>query len=188
MLMIEISFSGRGGQGVVLASQMLGLAFFKSGRYPQCYSVFGGERRGAPLASFLRVDNDKILLKCEIKNPSDFICFDDSLFDADAVRSMLKPGGSILINTRRSREAFTDLSSYKLGLVDGLAVARQAGLDRFFNTAMVGAYGSFSGSLEIDPILEAVREMTPANPANNIKAARLAFDQVQTIEPGDTNG
>jgi len=188
MLMIEISFSGRGGQGVVLASQMLGLAFFKSGRYPQCYSVFGGERRGAPLASFLRVDNRKILLKCEIKNPSDFICFDDSLFDSDTVRSRLKPGGSILINTRRSREAFTDLSSYKLGLVDGWAIARQAGLDRFFNTAMVGAYGAFSGSLDIDPILEAVREMTPANPANNIKAARLAYDQVQIIAPGGKNG
>jgi Pyruvate ferredoxin/flavodoxin oxidoreductase len=70
--MIEISFSGRGGQGVVLASQMLGLAFFKAGEYPQCYSVFGGERRGAPPASFLRVDQRKILLKCEIKNPSDF--------------------------------------------------------------------------------------------------------------------
>jgi Pyruvate/2-oxoacid:ferredoxin oxidoreductase gamma subunit len=28
--MIEISFSGRGGQGVVLASQMPGLAFFKA--------------------------------------------------------------------------------------------------------------------------------------------------------------
>jgi 2-oxoacid:acceptor oxidoreductase gamma subunit (pyruvate/2-ketoisovalerate family) len=186
--MIEISFSGRGGQGVVLASQMLGLAFFKAGKYPQCYSVFGGERRGAPLASFLRVDERKILLKCEIKNPSDFICFDDSLFDPAAVRSMLKPGGSILINTRRGREAFSELSAFKLGLVDGLAVARQAGLERFYNTAMVGAYGAFSGYLAREPILEAVREMTPANPDNNVKAAGLAYDQVQTIEPGGPHG
>jgi 2-oxoacid:acceptor oxidoreductase gamma subunit (pyruvate/2-ketoisovalerate family) len=186
--MIEISFSGRGGQGVVLASQMLGLAFFKAGKYPQCYSVFGGERRGAPLASFLRVDDRKILLKCEIKNPSDFISFDDSLFDPATVCSMLKPGGSILINTRRSREAFSELSAYKLGLVDGLAVARQAGLDRFYNTAMVGAYGAFSGYLARDPILEAVRELTPADPENNVKAASLAFDQVQIIEPGGAHG
>jgi 2-oxoacid:acceptor oxidoreductase gamma subunit (pyruvate/2-ketoisovalerate family) len=182
--MIEISFSGRGGQGVVLASQMLGLAFFKAGKYPQCYSVFGGERRGAPLASFLRVDDRKILLKCEIKQPSDFICFDDSLFDAVTVRSMLKPGGSILINTHRSPEAFSKLSTYKLGIVDGLAVARQAGLDRFYNTAMIGAYGSFSGYLEIEPILEAVREMSPADPDINAQAARLAFEKVQIIEPG----
>ena len=182
--MIEISFSGRGGQGVVLASQMLGLAFFKSGKYPQCYSVFGGERRGAPLASFLRVDDRKILLKCEIKNPSDFICFDESLFDPAAVESKLKPGGSILINTRRPPETFTGLSSYKLGFVDGLAVARQAGVAPYYNTAMVGAYGSFSGHVGLDPILEAVREMTPASPESNAEAARLAFDQVQIIEAG----
>jgi len=186
--MIEISFSGRGGQGVVLASQMLGLAFFKAGKYPQCYSVFGGERRGAPLASFLRVDERKILLKCEIKNPSDFICFDDSLFDPAVVQSMLKRGGNILINTRRGREAFSELSAFNLGLVDGLDVARQAGLERFYNAAMVGAYGAFSGYLTREPILEAVREMIPADPEKNVAAAALAFDQVQTIEPGDAHG
>lgn len=49
--MIEIKFSGRGGQGVVIASQMLGMAFFKDGHYPQCYSVFGGEGRGAPFVN-----------------------------------------------------------------------------------------------------------------------------------------
>jgi Pyruvate/2-oxoacid:ferredoxin oxidoreductase gamma subunit len=80
--MIEISFSGRGGKGVVIASQMLGLAFFKAGKYPQCYSVFWGERRGAPLASFLRVDERKILPKCETKNLSEFICFEDGILDA----------------------------------------------------------------------------------------------------------
>jgi len=29
-----------------------------------------------------------------------------------------------------------------------------------------------------------VREMTPASPELNAEAARLAFDQVETIEPG----
>ena len=108
--MIEISFSGRGGQGVVIASQILGMAFFKAGHYPQCYSVFGGERRGAPLASFLRVDSQKILLKCEIKHPNEFICFDESLLDPEEVRAQLVPGGNILINTRKGPEAFSDLA------------------------------------------------------------------------------
>ncbi len=182
--MIEVSFSGRGGQGVVIASQMLGLAFFKAGKYPQCYSVFGGERRGAPLTSFLRVDDRKILLKCEIKNPGEFICFDDSLLDPVALKALVKPGGSIMINTRSGPQNFADLSAYKLGLVDAAGVARQAGLDRFCNTAMVGAYGAFSGHLEIEPILEAVREMSPANPEINAEAARLAFGQVRVIAPG----
>ncbi len=80
--MDEIKFYGRGGQGVVMASQMLGFAFFKAGFYPQCFSIFGGERRGAPVVSFLRVDQEKILLKCGIKHPNEMIYLDDSLIDS----------------------------------------------------------------------------------------------------------
>ena len=182
--MKEISFSGRGGQGVVIASQMLGYAFFKDGKYPQCYSVFGGERRGAPLASFLRVDNQKILLKCEIKHPGEMICFDDSLVNPETIRSQLKPGGSILINTRQGAEAFTELSGYRLGLVDGLAIAREAGLAPFFNTVMVGAYADFTNGPSPTSIEAAIMEMAPTKPDMNADAARLAYDRVTKIEPG----
>lgn len=71
---------------------------------------------------------------------------------------MLKPGGSILINTRRQPEVFTGLFSYKPGLVHGLAVARQDGLNRHYNTTMVGACGSFSGHVGIEPIMEAAKD------------------------------
>ena len=182
--MKEISFSGRGGQGVVIASQMLGYAFFKDGKYPQCYSVFGGERRGAPLTSFLRVDAQKILLKCEIKNPGEMIFFDDSLMNPETIRSQLKPGGSILINTRRSADAFRDLSAYRLGLVDALAVAREAGLAPFFNTVMVGAYSGFTDGPSPAAIDAAIVEMAPTQPDVNAFAARLAYDRVTRIEPG----
>jgi len=57
--------------GAVIASQILAKVFFLMGKYPQCFSVFGGERRGAPVASFLRVDDRKILLKCEIMRPDE---------------------------------------------------------------------------------------------------------------------
>jgi 2-oxoacid:acceptor oxidoreductase gamma subunit (pyruvate/2-ketoisovalerate family) len=185
--MKEISFSGRGGQGVVIASQMLGYAFFKDGKYPQCYSVFGGERRGAPLTSFLRVDNQKILLKCEIKHPGEIICFDDNLLDPEAIRSQLKPGGCILINTRRSAEAFTELSSYKLGLVDGLAIAREVGLAPYFNTVMLGAYAGFAGSPDMASVEAAITEMAPTKPELNVDAARIAYDRVTKIEPGGSH-
>ncbi len=53
--MIEIKFKGRGGQGAVVASEILGRALFVEGKFPQCFSLFGGERRGAPVTGFLRV-------------------------------------------------------------------------------------------------------------------------------------
>src|SRR4030065_526994 len=97
--MIEIKFRGRGGQGAVVASEILGRAFFREGKYPQCFFLFGGERRGAPVVGFLRVDEEPILLKCQIYQPDQMIIFDYSLIDETEILRELKPKGSILINT-----------------------------------------------------------------------------------------
>lgn len=174
--MLEIKFSGRGGQGVVVASQILGLAFFKAGKYPQCYSVFGGERRGAPLVSFLRVDAKKILLKCEIRQPKELVCFDDSLVDPAEVKASLVSGGRILINTRRSPKAFSELNHFDLGFIDALAVSQEMGLGKIINTTMVGAYCRFAGHLDLDRVLESVAELAPAQREANMEAVRRAFE------------
>jgi Pyruvate/2-oxoacid:ferredoxin oxidoreductase gamma subunit len=47
--MIEVKISGRGGQGAVLASQILAAAFFETGMWVQSFPSFGAERRGAPV-------------------------------------------------------------------------------------------------------------------------------------------
>ena len=174
--MNEIKFSGRGGQGVVMASQMLGLAFFKAGLYPQCYSVFGGERRGAPVVSYLRVDDRKILLKCEIRRPNELICFDEGLLDPLEVKDVLRTGSKILINTNRPPEIYEALSDYELGLIDALAISQTVGLGKIINTAMVGAYCRFTGHVGLEPILEAVGELVPAKKEANMEAARRAFE------------
>ena len=50
--------------------------------YPQRYSLFGGERCGAPVVSFLRMDKERILLKRDIKRPNEFLFFDVGLVDS----------------------------------------------------------------------------------------------------------
>ena len=178
--MDEIKFYGRGGQGVVMASQMLGFAFFKAGFYPQCFSVFGGERRGAPVVSFLRVDRKKIRLKCGIKQPNEMIYLDDSLVDPQEVKSLLHSGGKILINTRRPQSAFKALEPFTLGLVDARTVSERQGLGRTINTAILGAYGRLSGKSALEILLASIEEMVPAKKEANLEAARQAYEQLET--------
>ena len=178
--MDEIKFYGRGGQGVVMASQMLGFAFFKAGFYPQCFSVFGGERRGAPVVSFLRVDREKILLKCGIKQPNEMIYLDDSLVDPQEVKSLLKPGGKILINAPKPPSAFEALAPFRIGLVDARAVSEQQDLGRTINTAILGAYGRLSGKPDLEILLASIQEMVPAKKKANLEAARQAYEQLET--------
>lgn len=180
--MLEIKISGRGGQGVVVAASTLGLSYFNAGMYPQCYSVYGGERRGAPVVGFLRVDLEKVLLKCEIRRPNSLIYLDDSLFDAADVRNLLKPGDTILINTTRSLEQLGDLHGLRVGLIDAAYVSEQAGLGRIINTTVLGAYCRLAGQPELNCLLDALAEAIPVKRQANREAAQRAFDAVKITE------
>jgi 2-oxoacid:acceptor oxidoreductase gamma subunit (pyruvate/2-ketoisovalerate family) len=180
--MIEVKFYGRGGQGAVIASQILAKVFFLMGKYPQCFSVFGGERRGAPVASFLRVDDKKIYLKCEIRRPDHMIYMAPDLVDEKEIESILKPGGLILINNALTTNEFTALRKFRLALVDALSVSEGAGLGAMINTAILGAYARASGAISMDHLEKAIRETVPAKIEENIAAARGAYEVTRVME------
>jgi 2-oxoisovalerate/pyruvate ferredoxin oxidoreductase gamma subunit len=180
--MIEIKFKGRGGQGAVVASEILGRAFFLEGKYPQCFSLFGGERRGAPVTGFLRVDEEPILLKCQIKRPDQMIIFDLSLTDEKEILQELKPNGLILINSNKEIDFFKNLRRFKIGLIDAGPIARNVGLGGTFNTAMLGAYIRLTHLVKTETLIEAVRRMVPAKIELNIEAVKEAYEQAKVFE------
>jgi 2-oxoisovalerate ferredoxin oxidoreductase gamma subunit len=180
--MLEIKFRGRGGQGAVIASEILGRAFFLEGKYPQCFSIFGGERRGAPVFGFLRVDDEPILLKCQIKHPDQVIIFDLSLVNEKEISQELKPGGTILINTHREVDFFGRLREFKIGLIDASPISRRVGLGDTFNTAMLGAYVRLTHLVKMETLLEAIERMVPSKVEKNIEAAHEAYKQAKIYE------
>jgi 2-oxoacid:acceptor oxidoreductase gamma subunit (pyruvate/2-ketoisovalerate family) len=177
--MIEIKFYGRGGQGAVIASQILAKVFFLMGKYPQCFSVFGGERRGAPVASFLRVDDKKILLKCEITKPDEVIYLAPDLVDEQEVLSILKPGGLVLVNNALTTNDFVSLRKFRLALVDALAIAEEIGMGATINTAILGAYARASKAVPMDLLEKVIRESVPAKIEANVAAAKRAYEVTQ---------
>jgi len=180
--MIEIKFRGRGGQGAVIASEILGRAFFWEGKYPQCFSVFGGERRGAPVSGFLRVDEEAILLKCQIYHPDQMIIFDFSLIDEMEILQELRPGGVILINTNREIDSFKKLRTFKMGLINAGPIARSVGLGDTFNTVMLGAYVRLTHLVRLETLIEAIKTMVPSKVEANIEAAHKAYQQTKIHE------
>jgi 2-oxoacid:acceptor oxidoreductase gamma subunit (pyruvate/2-ketoisovalerate family) len=179
--MVEIKFYGRGGQGAVIAAQILAKVFFLMGMYPQCFSVFGGERRGAPVAGFLRVDKKKIFLKCEILRPDQVIYMAPDLVDEKEVEATLKPGGLILINNALTTNEFTGLKKFHLAFIDALSVAGEAGLGSAVNTAILGAYAKASNAVSMDFLVEAIRDTVPARIDANIAAARRAYELTRIV-------
>ncbi len=180
--MIEIKFRGRGGQGVVVASEILGRTFFTEGKYPQCFSLFGGERRGAPVVGFLRVDEEPILLKCQIRRPDQLVIFDLTLMEESEVLQELKPGGTLLINTDKEIDSFKGLRNFKIGLIDVGPIARKVGLGGALNTTILGAYASLTNLVRKETLIEVVRAMLPIKTESNIEALREAYDKVRIYE------
>jgi 2-oxoacid:acceptor oxidoreductase gamma subunit (pyruvate/2-ketoisovalerate family) len=182
--MTEIKFIGRGGQGAVVASQILAKAFFLMGKYPQCFSVFGGERRGAPVASFLRVDDKKIFLKCEIRRPDALVYMASDLIDESEIEETLKPDGLIIINTALTIKEFVPLRRFRLALVDALSVSESVLMGATISTAILGAFVKVNGTVPINVLEEAIRDTVPARIEQNIAAAKRAFDITQLVSDG----
>lgn len=183
--MIEIKFRGRGGQGAVVASEILGRAFFMEGKYPQCFSLFGGERRGAPVVGFLRVDEQPIFLKCQIYKPDQMIIFDFSIVNEMEILKELKPNGSLLINTHQGIDFFGKLRKFRIGLIDASSIARSFGLGTTFNTAMLGAYVRLTNLVTMKTLTETVKAMAPAKKEENVEAVREAYHQAKIYEAED---
>jgi pyruvate ferredoxin oxidoreductase gamma subunit len=181
--MIEVKFRGRGGQGAVSASEILGRSLFLEGRWPQAFSHFGGERRGAPVFGYLRVDDEPILLKCQIQRADCVALFDLEVAGVQEVIQELKPNGSILINTNRDITCFSKWRIFRLGLIDAGSIARRVGLGHAFNTAILGALVRLTGLVKIETLLSVVRGVVPSKIDSNLQAARLGYEGARIFLP-----
>jgi len=179
--MIEIRFHGRGGQGAVIASKILAVAFFTEGKYVQSFPKFGVERRGAPVEAFLRVDQDKILIRNNIYTPDHIIVLDPTLIDVIDVTAGLAKGGWILINSHFPPDHFTSLQNdYKVACVNASEVAIKHRLGArsapIVNTAILGAFAKATGMVKLDSVVSAIMDEVPIKPDANAEAAREAFE------------
>lgn len=181
--MRELRFHGRGGQGTVVASKLLAVALFHEGRQVQSFPAFGVERRGAPVTAFLRVSNAPVLLRCEITQPDDLVILDPTLIGAVDVTAGLKSGGSILINSEASPDAYPELSRrFRVTTVDAGGIAQRFGLGSktqpIVNTAILGALAVTTELVTLESVCEAIREEVPHQPEANVRAARAAAEAV----------
>lgn len=178
--MIEIRLQGRGGQGVVVASEILARACFEEGMYPQCYSLFGGERRGAPVAAFVRISDSKIYLKCDIDHPNHLILFDKTLFSEKEILEQVVPGGFLLFNMDESyqSDAFKD---YTVGTINALEISKKNELGAVVNTAVLGAYIRLTQIISLERLLKVTKETVPAAIDQNVSAAKEAYEKLSII-------
>ncbi|MEO0071758.1 MAG: 2-oxoacid:acceptor oxidoreductase family protein [candidate division WOR-3 bacterium] len=187
---LEIRWHGRGGQGAKTAALLFGEAALEAGKFIQAFPEYGPERMGAPVTAFNRLADKPIPVHSGIKNPDIVVVLDPSLIEPAKVTEGLKPNGILLVNTT---ESAIDLRR-RLGLPEGVRVftvdASKIALETIGkdvpNTPMLGALVRVSGVLELEPVLEAIREKLSTKfrgqeklVENNLKSIRCAYEEVK---------
>jgi 2-oxoacid:acceptor oxidoreductase gamma subunit (pyruvate/2-ketoisovalerate family) len=179
---IEVRIHGRGGQGAVIASKLLASAVFAEGKYVQCFPTIGVERRGAPVAAFLRVDDSFIHLRTDIVAPDHVLVLDERLMVVAPITQGLKAGGIVLINSARTAHAFEGMESYRVYTVNANQIAIDHGLGSgtapIVNTVMAGAFLKVSQLATVESLHLAIREEVPIKIDANIAASSQAYSQM----------
>jgi 2-oxoisovalerate ferredoxin oxidoreductase gamma subunit len=182
--MKEIRLHGRGGQGMVMAAEMLVNAILLEGLYGNSIPYFGFERRGAPVAAFVRFDRQPIREKTQIYTPDCLVVSDATLLKAVDVFSGLKEGGIVVLNTPKSLDEFTlPKTVEKVGLVNATKVALDILGSPITNTAMLGAFAATTGWVDLRSITSGIEKvMPPKLVPKNREAAEIAYEQTQVCE------
>jgi len=117
--MRRIRFHGRGGQGMKTASRIVGSAAFHAGYCVQDGPIYVGERRGAPIAAFTRIDRDPILERGAIAQPDLVVVADDTLLNEPAAQPAAGCDRStlLLVNSARDPESLRALIDVDATLV-----------------------------------------------------------------------
>ncbi len=176
--MLQIIIQGRGGQGAQTAGQLLAHAFFAAGQQVQAFASYGGARRGTPVSSFLRVDDQPIRLRCDIERADAILCFDVSLLEGRLLAAA-HPQTLIVVNSARTSEQLREtLPGYRLIAVNGLAISRENGLGRIVNSALLGGFARAIGNPPLPVLEKLLLEQSPKLPQENVASCRAGYQFV----------
>lgn len=174
--MFEIRFLGRGGQGAVLAAELLAEAAFEEGKFPQSFPFFGVERRGAPVTAYARVSDAPIRIRGSISEPDAVVVLDTGLLWTAGATDGLRPGGWVLLNAPSELAELPVPPSARLATVDASRIASAHRLGSptmpIVNTTILGALAGLTGVVQVDSLLRAIETHVPRAVRANQDACR----------------
>jgi indolepyruvate ferredoxin oxidoreductase, beta subunit len=180
----DVLIVGIGGQGTILASNVLGGACLIEGRHVKGAETHGMAQRGGSVESHIRIDGQYGPLI--VPGTAEVIVAFDML-EALRYSYYVKSGGIIVVNRQlvvptsvymqgltepTEDEILQRLAKYRLCVIDADRLAREAGSPLTQNIVMLGAASHFL-PLKPESLAEAVSGLVPPK---TIELNRKAFD------------
>ncbi len=191
--MYRVRFHGRGGQGMKTASRILGSAAFHAGFVVQDSPIYGAERRGAPMAAFVRIARTPIHERGLLSQPDLVVLADDTLLSDPAAQPL---GGAdtttvLLINTTKDETTVRQLlpiASSRLYVADLTALAQEhthtlSGLSTALGVASARLVGLTLTDIEAGLRDELADHVTADQWDRNLALARATYAVIAAWQP-----
>lgn len=181
--MIEIRWHGRGGQGVVTSSRLLALAAIYEGKYAIHIPEFGPERRGAPVRSFTRIDDDVIEIRYGVLKPDVVVIIDPTLISyKNIILEGLKKDSRIILNDPGYNCNYP-INGHETYTLDAYHIAMDTISKPIYNTAMLGALLGVVDVINPKSVIKAVKNRFSGDIAlSNEKAVIRGMKEVRKVE------
>ena len=178
----EVRIHGRGGQGAVMACSIVAQALIEDGKHAVAIPSFGFERRGAPVAAFLRFSSAPIRAMTNVYRPDCVICIDPTVHRSVDIYAGMQPGGTVVLTTKAKLEElnFPDTVA-RVGLCDAVGIALPIYRKPVTNAVMLGAFARTTGLLSLASLKEALQQMEfrDAGLTQNLEAAERGYSETQ---------
>lgn len=185
----NILLAGVGGQGILLASEILAEAFMMAGFDVKKSEIHGMSQRGGSVVSHVRFGNE--VFSPVVPEGEGDILFGFELLETLRSLNLMRPGAKVIANDYRisppsvllGKEQYPDDIPERISarfsdftLIDGLKIASGLGNPRVANTVLLGAVSRY---LEIE---NSVWEMALAKmvPAKALDTNLMAFKAGRT--------
>ncbi|MFC1935564.1 2-oxoacid:acceptor oxidoreductase family protein [Chloroflexota bacterium] len=174
--LVQIRWHGRGGQGVVTASNLLAEAALEDGRYFQSFPDFGAERSGAPIIAYSRVSDTFIHIRSPVTEPDIVMVLDATLIGKVDFLAGLQEDGAVVVNTPLSPEEMREhlnVGLRRVCTVDGTSISTDLLGRNIPNVPMLGGLLRVEEIVSQEAVLATIRHRLGARLSEQVVQANL---------------
>jgi len=185
--MLQLRWHSRAGQGAVTGAKALADVMSREGKFVQAYSVYGAEKRGAPMTAYDKISDEEILDHSKWMTPNYVLVIDPSLVYQEEITFNTDENTTYIVTSHMTKEEIIEnapfLAGKKLFVVDAIKISQETIGRTMPNTPMLGAFLKVSNVLELDSFLEVMKELLAKFPQKvidgNMEAIKRAYEEVK---------
>ena len=177
----DVFIAGYGGQGVLLAGNLLSYAAIHEGNDVSFFPAYGVEKRGgSAMCTIVFAEGDTG--SPVVGHPSVALILNQLSFDKYAAK--IKPGGICIVNSTLVDSTTLDLPEIRVINVPMNQIALEMGDVRMVNMIACGAYAAATGALALASMEEALKKVLPERNHGLIPANLQAMEVGAAVARG----